>query len=62
MLMLAVGELIHNNLTMTIVMMKLDCNMDDNNNERQDNDRLALVSTFLQWNILCISCVTSRTK
>jgi len=56
--MLAVGELIHNNLTMTIViMMKLDCNMDDNNNERQDNDRLALVSTFLSGifvhNIMC---------
>lgn len=33
--------------------------MDDNNDERQGDDRLALVSTILQWNILCIvSCVT----
>ena len=44
--MLAVGA--HKYLTMTIVMMKLDCNMDDNNDERECDDRLALVSTFLQ--------------
>ena len=43
-----------------VIIMKLDCNMDDNmddnNNERRDNDRLALVSTFLQWKFCDIMC------
>ena len=36
--------------------------MDDNMNERQNDDRLALVSTFLQCNIVVhIMCHHSRT-